>query len=76
MPLKDANHTDHGGRDQDAHPVAWREAGPPDGELVVLLHGLGGSRIVWEPQLAALSGAGYLAAAWDMPGYGASAPAT
>ena len=54
--------------------MAWREAGPPDGELVVLLHGLGGSRIAWEPQLAALSAAGYLAAAWDMPGYGASAP--
>jgi 3-oxoadipate enol-lactonase len=39
-----------------------------------LLHGLGGSRIAWEPQLASLSAAGYLAAAWDMPGYGASTP--
>ena len=61
-------------RDRDELPVAWREAGPAGGELVVLLHGLGGSRIAWEPQLAALSAAGYLAAAWDMPGYGASTP--
>lgn len=54
--------------------IAWRQAGPPDGECVALLHGLGGSRIAWEPQLVALSEAGYCAAAWDMPGYGASAP--
>jgi 3-oxoadipate enol-lactonase len=50
---------------------AWREAG--DGELVVLLHGLGGSRISWEPQLAAL-GARRRVVAWDLPGYGASEP--
>lgn len=74
MPSTSADHAADVGRDRDVHPVAWREAGPPDGELVVLLHGLGGSRIAWEPQLAALSAAGYLAAAWDMPGYGASAP--
>ncbi len=49
---------------------AWREAG--DGELVVLFHGLGGSRISWEPQLSALSHA-HRVVAWDMPGYGASA---
>jgi pimeloyl-ACP methyl ester carboxylesterase len=55
-------------------PIAWRQAGPPDGQHVALLHGLGGSRIAWEPQLAALADAGYCAAAWDMPGYGASAP--
>jgi pimeloyl-ACP methyl ester carboxylesterase len=60
--------------DRDEQPVAWREAGPADGELVVLLHGLGGSRIAWEPQLAMLAAAGYRAAAWDMPGYGASSP--
>lgn len=61
-------------RDRDERPVAWREAGPAGAELVVLLHGLGGSRIAWEPQLVSLSAAGYLAAAWDMPGYGASTP--
>jgi len=57
--------------DVDGERFAWREAG--DGELIVLLHGLGGSRISWEPQLAALSTA-HRVAAWDLPGYGASAP--
>ena len=77
MPSTNADHVDrvdHVGRDHDARPVAWREAGPAGGELVVLLHGLGGSRIAWEPQLASLAAAGYRVAAWDMPGYGASAP--
>ena len=41
--------------------------------MVVLLHGLGGSRTAWEPQLAALS-ASWRVVAWDLPGYGASAP--
>jgi pimeloyl-ACP methyl ester carboxylesterase len=50
--------------------LAWRERGT--GEPVVLLHGLGGSRIAWEPQLAAL-GDRWRVVAWDMPGYGASA---
>lgn len=59
--------------DVDELPVAWRETGR--GALVVFLHGLGGSRLSWEPQLAGLS-RGLRCAAWDMPGYGASpAPA-
>ncbi|MEQ1874034.1 MAG: alpha/beta fold hydrolase [Ilumatobacteraceae bacterium] len=57
--------------DVDGERFAWREAG--HGDLVVLLHGLGGSRISWEPQLASL-GANHRVAAWDLPGYGASAP--
>ncbi len=57
--------------DVDGERFAWREAGA--GELVVLLHGLGGSRTSWEPQLASLS-AGHRVAAWDLPGYGGSAP--
>ena len=61
----------HEAHDHDAEPVAWREAGA--GPLIVLLHGLGGSRISWEPQLAGLSDR-FRVAAWDMPGYGASAP--
>ena len=52
-------------------PVAWREQGR--GQPVVLLHGLGGSRTSWEPQLRGLSDE-FRAIAWDMPGYGASAP--
>ena len=52
-------------------PLAWREMG--DGEPVVFLHGLGGSRTSWEPQLARLSDA-FRCIAWDMPGYGVSVP--
>lgn len=49
----------------------WREAG--HGTPLLLLHGLGGSRLAWEAQLSGLSGA-FRVAAWDMPGYGESAP--
>ncbi len=56
--------------DVDCERFAWREAG--EGSLVLLLHGLGGSRISWEPQLASL-GADRRVVAWDMPGYGAAA---
>ena len=52
-------------------PLAWRECGR--GDPVVFLHGLGGSRTSWEPQLSGLSGA-FRCIAWDMPGYGASDP--
>lgn len=49
-------------------PFAWREQG--DGPAVLLLHGLGGSRISWEPQMGALGRRRTVA--WDMPGYGES----
>jgi pimeloyl-ACP methyl ester carboxylesterase len=42
--------------------------------VALFLHGLGGSRIAWEPQLDALSDH-RRCVAWDAPGYGASAPA-
>jgi len=71
-------------RDVDAKPVAWRECVPAAGEdqtardsaaeVVLFLHGLGGSRTAWDPQLVDLAEAGYRCAAWDMPGYGCSAP--
>jgi 3-oxoadipate enol-lactonase len=64
-------------RDVDATPVAWREVlvGAVDASRrpVAFLHGLGGSRVAWDPQLDALA-AGRRGLAWDMPGYGASAP--
>jgi pimeloyl-ACP methyl ester carboxylesterase len=41
---------------------------------VFLLHGIGGGKAFWGPQLDALAGAGYRAVAWDMPGYGDSEP--
>jgi 3-oxoadipate enol-lactonase len=63
-------------RDVDGDRFAWRETGPehpgPDAP-VLLLHGLGGSRTAWEPQLAAL-GTRRRVVAWDMPGYGAAPP--
>ena len=58
-----AGATDVGG------PLAWRERGR--GDAVVFLHGLGGSRTSWEPQLDGLSDA-FRCIAWDMPGYGES----
>lgn len=51
--------------------VAWRESG--DGPPLVFLHGLGGTRIAWGPQLRGLSDQ-FRCIAWDMPGYGDSAP--
>ncbi len=51
--------------------VAWREEG--SGEPLVFLHGLGGSRTAWGPQLRGLSDR-YRCIAWDMPGYGDAAP--
>jgi pimeloyl-ACP methyl ester carboxylesterase len=58
---------------------AWiegkREGAPVPGRLpIVLLHGIGGGKAQWTPQLAALSAGGWRAVAWAMPGYGESAP--
>lgn len=52
-------------------PIAWREAGT--GPPVLFLHGLGGSRLAWEPQLEDLADR-FRCIAWDLPGYGASEP--
>lgn len=65
-PATTENHIDH----LDGS-VAWREAGT--GNPVVFLHGLGGTRKAWGPQLRGLSHR-YRCIAWDMPGYGASDP--
>lgn len=47
---------------------AWVE-GPPDGPLVLLLHGFPQSRHTWRHQLPALAAAGYRAVAPDQRGY-------
>lgn len=52
-----------------ADGLAWREAG--SGDVVVFLHGLGGTRTAWADQLDVLS-EGRRCVAWDMPGYGDS----
>lgn len=55
----------------DDYALGWREAG--SGDVVVFLHGLGGSRTAWEPQLEGLSDR-WRCVAWDLPGYGRSLP--
>ena len=70
MPNPSPSHAGAGTADVDG-PLAWRETG--DGEPVVFLHGLGGSRTSWEPQLTGLR-SGFRCIAWDMPGYGVSDP--
>lgn len=64
--------------ERSAGGLGWRESGggpggDPGGPPIVLLHGLMGSRLSWEPQLAAL-GRRWRTVAWDAPGYGMSAP--
>jgi pimeloyl-ACP methyl ester carboxylesterase len=44
------------------------------GPTVLMLHGIGGGHRAFAPQVETLAGAGYRAVAWDMPGYGRSAP--
>ena len=45
-----------------------------DGPTVLMLHGIGGGHLAFAPQVETLAGSGYRAVAWDMPGYGHSAP--
>ena len=52
--------------------IAFQIAGD-EGVPLVFLHGLGGDAEQWRPQLDAFSD-GHRAIAWDMPGYGDSAP--
>ena len=42
--------------------------------VIVLLHGIGGGKAQWTAQLDLLALHGWRAIAWDMPGYGDSAP--
>jgi len=44
------------------------------GATVLMLHGIGGGHLAFAPQLETLASSGYRAVAWDMPGYGHSAP--
>lgn len=52
-------------------PISHRIAG--DGPPVLFLHGLGGTRYAWEPQLEGLADT-FRCIAWDLPGYGDSVP--
>jgi pimeloyl-ACP methyl ester carboxylesterase len=51
-------------------------AGPPTGELVVLLHGFPQTSACWTPLLEALAAAGYRAVAPDQRGYSPEARPT
>ena len=52
--------------------VTYQEAG--EGPVVLFLHGIGAGASTFALQLEAFAAAGYRAIAWDMPGYGGSAP--
>src|SRR5690349_8886716 len=52
---------------------AYEAAGHPASTPLVFLHGIGGAARAWRGQLASF-GDRYRAIAWDMPGYGGSAP--
>ena len=52
---------------------SYEAAGNPALPPLLFLHGIGGAARAWRGQLEAFSGR-YRAMAWDMPGYGGSAP--
>jgi haloalkane dehalogenase len=52
--------------------LAYREAGPPDGPVVLLVHGYPESSFMWRHALAALASAGWRGIAPDLAGYGDS----
>ena len=52
---------------------SYEAAGDPKAVPLVFLHGIGGAARGWRSQLDAFAGR-YYAVAWDMPGYGGSAP--
>jgi 3-oxoadipate enol-lactonase len=52
---------------------AYEAAGDPGGTPLIFLHGIGGAARAWRRQLATF-GDRFHAIAWDMPGYGGSAP--
>lgn len=52
---------------------AYEAAGDPSATPLIFLHGIGGAARAWRRQLATFSDR-FRAIAWDMPGYGGSAP--
>lgn len=47
----------------------YASSGAPGG-TVICLHGIGGRRDVWQPQMQTIVRCGFRAVAWDAPGYG------
>jgi len=52
--------------------MRWRETGPKDGPVALLLHGFPNSSYLWTGVLPAIGAAGWRAVAPDLPGYGDS----
>ena len=52
---------------------AYEAAGDPNAIPLIFLHGIGGAARTWRRQLGTF-GSRFRAIAWDMPGYGGSAP--
>jgi 3-oxoadipate enol-lactonase len=52
---------------------AYEAAGDPGATPLIFLHGIGGAARAWRQQLVTF-GSRFRAIAWDMPGYGGSAP--
>src|ERR1700751_2789811 len=52
--------------------LAYREAGPSDGPVVLLVHGYPESSYMWRHALAALAAAGWRGIAPDLAGFGDS----
>lgn len=57
----------------DRHRTVWIEAGPPEGPLMIFLHGWPELALVWRRQIEHFSGLGWRCVAPDMRGYGGSA---
>ena len=55
-----------------AHRLSYRAAGPPDGVVVVLLHGLASDSGTWDRALEPLAAQGLRAIALDLVGHGES----
>lgn len=54
--------------------IAYREAGPDDGPLVLLIHGVASQSATWESAMDFLAGDGLHVLAPDLPGHGGSEP--
>ena len=54
------------------HRTAFLECGPPDGPLMVFVHGWPALALSWRAQLAHFAALGFRCVAPDMRGYGGS----
>jgi pimeloyl-ACP methyl ester carboxylesterase len=55
------------------HRVAYRTAGPADGPVLVLVHGITSTSATWDPIMPALAERGFTVVAPDLLGHGESA---